>query len=63
MTTDEIIGSVNHLSQILMAYKELIELPDCNTCAIKKDCVHAPRAGQMVRINCFMYKRRRNENA
>lgn len=54
MKTDEIIGMVNHLSQILMVYKEITSLPNCNDCA-RGDCDIAPKAGSMVRFNCYKH--------
>ena len=35
--------------------KKISELNDCNTCAAKKDCLYAPKPGQMARINCFSW--------
>ncbi len=29
---------------------------DCNTCGISKDCDYAPKVGEMVRINCPLWK-------
>lgn len=31
-------------------------LPDCNTCAAHKNCPHAPKLGQWVRINCHLWE-------
>ncbi|MBQ6499844.1 MAG: hypothetical protein IJI87_00470 [Mogibacterium sp.] len=29
---------------------------DCNTCGIIKECDYAPKVGEMVRINCPLWK-------
>ena len=34
---------------------EINALNDCNSCLCQRNCTHAPKAGQMVRINCFAY--------
>lgn len=54
MKTSEIIGAVNHLQQILMSYKEIISLPNCNDCA-RGNCDIAPKPGSTVRFNCHKH--------
>lgn len=61
MKTSEIISTVAHLSDILQAYKDVMALPDCNTCATKNTCRYSPPAGSMVRINCFAHIKRESE--
>lgn len=44
----------------LLGYREhsiaISNLTDCNTCSSKKDCPHAPKLGEMTRINCYLWK-------
>ena len=54
MKTSEVIGIVNHLQQILMVYKEITSLPNCNDC-VRGDCDIKPKAGSMVRFNCHKH--------
>lgn len=51
---------LNEIANKLMAYEEIMALPDCNTCK-KKDCYYRPSAGQMVRFNCFDYEGSRDD--
>ncbi len=35
---------------------ELSLCNDCNNCGIKKECEYAPKAGQLARLNCPLWK-------
>ena len=36
-------------------YDRVAGLDDCNTCGKSKECPHAPRIGDLVRINCPLW--------
>ena len=52
---DEAIASVAYILDCLMAYRNMIETGDCNSCK-NQDCVWKPKPGQLVRYNCPHYK-------
>ena len=52
---DDVIATQAYILDVLIAYREISKLPDCNDCAVKNNCIHAPKAGQMVRHNCFAF--------
>jgi len=37
----------------------IFNLPDCHTCAIKKDCKFCPKWGEPVRTNCPLHVERK----
>lgn len=59
MRHDDLIGALRQAIEVIEVYDEIMSLPDCNTCAanLKNRCEIAPRAGQMVRINCYYYEK------
>lgn len=62
-STDDIIGDVAHIVDALMAYRRIMELPDCNTCGDSRACVYAPKPGETVRINCPLWVEENFENS
>ena len=50
---DEAIAQQAYILDVLMAYREISKLPTCNECLAKNDCTEVPKAGQMVRYNCY----------
>ena len=51
----DIAGILYKLADIVKAYDNIMSLHDCNDCG-RKDCPYAPKAGQMVRINCPLWE-------
>ncbi len=41
--------------------KSLVSLPNCNDCAIVRQCEFAPRLGADVRINCPLHVERKEK--
>ena len=52
---DDTIANVAYILDILMAYRNIAETGNCNTCK-NKDCQWKPKLGQLVRYNCPHYK-------
>ena len=52
---DELIAQKAYELDCLMAYRNIVESGDCNTCACKNGCTEVPKAGQLVRYNCYAY--------
>ena len=52
---DDIIAAKNYELQCLIAYRDIINSGDCNTCDIQKHCSIVPKPGQLVRYNCAEY--------
>ena len=47
----------------MIDYDDLVtQLPSCNDCA-KKDCPHRPKLGDTVRINCFDWEGKEEDDA
>jgi hypothetical protein len=52
---DKAIADVAYILDCLMAYRNMIEAGDCNSCK-NKNCGCKPKPGQLVRYNCPHYK-------
>lgn len=52
---DKAIADVSYVYDCLIAYRQLISMPDCNTCKVS-DCEYQPEAGRYNRINCPHHK-------
>jgi len=52
---DDVIADVAYILDTLMAYRNIAETGNCNTCK-NKDCQWIPKPGQLVRYNCPHYK-------
>lgn len=60
---DDAIADVAYVLDSLMALRRIYQTGrECNTCAKSKTCEHAPRAGEIVRFNCFDYAKAKGEN-
>ena len=53
---DDAIAVVSYIYDCLMAYRNIIQTGDCNSCKKKRTCKYAPKVGQMVRYNCPFYE-------
>ena len=54
---DDAISEVAYILDALMAYRQIVQAGDCNSCG-NKTCKHRPKVGELVRYNCPFYKRR-----
>lgn len=55
MEKEQFEQMAQHIIDMLDYLENLKTLHDCNDCMAKKDCPHAPKLGEMVRINCFAW--------
>ena len=58
---DELIAQKAYELDCFMAYRNIVESGDCNTCANRKECSEVPKAGQLVRYNCYGYAKERGQ--
>lgn len=58
---DDLIAQKAYELDCLRNYRNIIESGDCNTCACKHDCTEVPKAGQMVRYNCYAYVKKKEK--
>lgn len=42
--------------RIYHSYMAILDLPDCNDCAVEKDCSIKVGPGEFTRINCYHHK-------
>ena len=49
---DQLVKAKDECKVFREYYIRVSNLPDCNTCQIKKDCEYLPQWGESVRINC-----------
>lgn len=60
---DDAIEDVAYILDSLMTLREIYQTGgECNTCDKSKTCKHVPRAGGLVRFNCFDYVKARGES-
>ena len=55
MTNKEIKDILYRIIEAIDYMDRISKLPDCNDCAICNVCIHAPRIGEPVRINCPLH--------
>ena len=55
---DDAISEIAYVLDTLMAYRQIVQSGDCNSCAESKKCEYAPELGELVRYNCPFYKGR-----
>ena len=53
---DDAISEIAYVLDTLMAYRQIVQLGNCNSCAESKNCKYAPKLGELVRYNCPFYK-------
>ena len=59
---DDVIADVAYVLDSLVALREIYRTGgECNTCAKNKTCEHAPKAGEIIRFNCFDYAKAKGE--
>ena len=55
MTNKEIKDVLYRIIEAIDYMDRISKLPDCNDCAISNVCMHAPKLGDQVRINCPLH--------
>ena len=55
MTNKDIIDLLTRCIEAIDYMDRISKLPDCNDCAISNVCMHAPKIGEPVRINCPLH--------
>ena len=55
---DDTIADVVYILDTLMAYRNIIQTGNCNSCRMARpaSCPYVPKPGQLVRYNCPFYK-------
>ena len=53
---DDTISDVAYILNVLMAYRNIAQIGNCNTCKKKKECEYAPKPGELVRYNCPLFE-------
>ncbi len=52
---DDTISDVSYILDALMAYRNIVQSGNCNTCD-NRDCKWKPKLGQLIRYNCPHFK-------
>lgn len=55
MNKEEIRVALYRIIDALWLLENIEKLPDCNNCTVRNECPYCPKAGQMVRVNCFAW--------
>ena len=55
---DDTISEIAYILDALVAFRQIVQSGDCNSCSEDKNCKYVPKAGEPVRYNCPFYKRR-----
>lgn len=55
---DDTIEIVAYILDTLMAYRQIVQTGECNSCSERKICEYIPELGELTRYNCPFYKRR-----
>ena len=61
MTYDELLELLYRLIDCVKFTKEISGLSDCNDCGWKGNCKYEPKIGQITRINCPLWKERKEK--
>ena len=61
---DDVIGDVYYVKDCLMTLRSILNSGCCNECEHKRynTCGFCPEAGQLVRYNCPLFQRIKEEN-
>lgn len=52
---EELIAQKAYELDCLRTFKNIVDSGDCNDCALKRECEIVPKAGQLVRYNCYKF--------
>lgn len=52
---DDTIANVAYILDTLMAYRNIVQTGNFNSCKVQKKCEIKPKPGQLVRYNCPFY--------
>ena len=53
---NKVIADVAYILDVLMAYRNIIQTGDCNTCH-DRNCKYKPKPGQVAVFNCPFYEK------
>lgn len=53
---DDTISDVSYILDTLMAYRNIVQRGNCNTCKKKKECEYVPKPVELVRYNCPLFE-------
>lgn len=56
---EEIKDKLHELNRLSMMYEERKVMKDCHDCGITESCKYLPKLGELVRINCPLWRERR----
>lgn len=62
MTNKDIKDILYRIIDAIDYMDRISKLPDCNDCAISNVCMHAPKLGEQVRINCPLHVKVKNND-
>lgn len=54
---DDIFTDLKHITDCILAYRRIINMPNCNDCGIK-DCEVKPKWYDPIRYNCPLWRER-----
>ena len=60
MKNEEIRQACYRIIDALWVMENIEKLPNCNNCKAKNECAYAPKAGEMVRVNCWGWEGEEN---
>lgn len=55
--TRELADDYRYIAECLRLLDEIMNLPDCHTCAKLGSCEYAPEWGRIMRINCPLWEK------
>ena len=58
--TNKAISETAYILECIATLKSIQASGDCNDCG-DKDCIYRPKPGKMVRYNCPLYERKKDE--
>ena len=61
MTNEELAKALYTVADCVMYYHRISQLNDCNNCGKKLNCEHLPEWGDNVRINCFAWESKQDD--
>jgi len=56
MNDYEIAKLLHHIADAVLLANRVSKQHNCNDCGIKKTCRHVPEWGDLVRVNCPLWK-------
>ena len=59
---DDVISYITYIHSALIAYRQIVESGDCNSCSARKTCKYTTKFGELVRYNCPFYREAATES-